>query len=167
MVNKKAVVIASIIIVIIVGLIFAINVSRFNKQENINNDNENIIKSNTTTNSISEKNEINNNTNTNSNSNNTTESTNAIENKTTENNTTNTNESKNNNTTSNSKVEPEDIAIDLVKKKYGNKSSSVYFYVEDEEAKGVYIVSVRDKDTTAHIATYRADINKNTVTEEE
>ena len=165
MVNKKVVVIASIIIIMIVGFIFAINVLKFNKQANINNDNESNIKSNTTTNSISTKNEIN--TNTNSSSNNTTESANVIENKTENNNATNTNDSKDNTTTSNSKVEPEDIAINLVKKKYGNKKSNVYFYVEDEESKGIYIVSVRDRDTTAHIATYRADINKNTVTEEE
>lgn len=54
-----------------------------------------------------------------------------------------------------------DKAIDLVKKAWG-KDDSVYFYIDEENSNGKYVVSVRDKDTTSVIEWYDVDIINNT-----
>jgi len=59
-------------------------------------------------------------------------------------------------------VSSEDKAIDLAKKKYGT-SNGVYFRIEQIQSNGVYIVSVRDNETTKDLAWYTVDVNSGTV----
>ena len=59
-------------------------------------------------------------------------------------------------------VSSEDKAIDLAKKKYGT-SNGVYFRIEQIQSNGVYIVSVRDSETTKDLAWYTVDVNNGTV----
>ena len=172
MVNKKIVIVCTIIAILIFGCIFGYKIYKFNKDNN---------------NNIDEKSDLNNNSNINLNKiedTNTTENT-VDENTITENtldsnetDTTNTVDDNNTNTSSNNVTDTntdannkqegnksEDIAISIIKEKLGNKNTNVYFYVEEELENGVYIVSIRDSDTTAEIATYKVDINNKTVKE--
>ena len=59
-------------------------------------------------------------------------------------------------------ISSEDKAIDLAKKEYGN-SSDVYFKIEQIVSNGVYIISVRDNETTEAYAWYNVDVNKGSV----
>lgn len=59
-------------------------------------------------------------------------------------------------------ISSEDKAIELAKKEYGN-SSDVYFRIEQIQSNGVYIVSVRDNETTKDLAWYTVDVNNGTV----
>lgn len=105
--------------------------------------------------------------NTNNTAKNTTNQTNNVEK-----NTTNTTENKANeasNTTQNQtntveevKLSDEDKAKELAKKTYGS-SNGVYFKVEQVESNGVYIISVRDAETTNAIEWYKVDVNNQTV----
>ncbi len=56
----------------------------------------------------------------------------------------------------------EDKALDLAKKQYGT-TDGVYFRVEQIQSNGVYIISVRDNETTRDYAWYTVDVNNNTV----
>lgn len=60
------------------------------------------------------------------------------------------------------KVSDEDKAIDLAKKQYGT-TSGVYFRIEQIQSNSVYIVSVRDNETTRDLAWYTVDVVKGTV----
>lgn len=175
MVNKKVVVISTVIVMIVVAIIVFLEVKNMNNYENIvQNENniarntarnvlkeenvtnttiENIIEENTITENLVEENKVEENT--------ITENT-IVENKVKENSTSKNNSSK---TKSNEK-DPEKLAISLAKEKWGNMSSNVYFDVEDKnEAKGIYTIVVRDSSTTVEMVTYKVDINKKTVTE--
>ncbi len=125
-------------------------------------------KTNTATNSnvITGKNNTSNNTSNNANktSNNVVNSTNETKNETeskdnTTNtaNTTNTTENNTTNTTQNQveevKTSDEDKAKELAQKAYGS-SDGVSFKIEQVEGDGVYIISVRDTETTSALAWY-------------
>lgn len=92
------------------------------------------------------------------------DNTNKTSNNTTENNQ-NKNETKQDNTTKaveQNKASNEDIARELAKNTYGS-SDGVYFKVEQVEGNGVYIISVRDAETTSALAWYNVDVNTKTV----
>ena len=59
----------------------------------------------------------------------------------------------------------EEKAIELVKKEWGT-TDGVYFSNESIDAQGRYIVSVRDRNTTASIMFYLVDVDKKLVTEQ-
>ena len=59
-------------------------------------------------------------------------------------------------------ISSEDKAIELAKKAYGS-SSDVYFRIEQIQSNGVYIVSVRDNETTKDLAWYTVNVNNGTV----
>lgn len=192
MVDKKAVVVVSIIAVIIIGLILGIKIKNLNsykyqetKEEietaqNVANNQsssdikktseENVSKNNDSDNEVS-KNEIEDsnlenkteNTISNTSSENTIEKNNSAENTSS-----NTSTSKNSSTskTDSTEKDPEKLAISLAKEKWGKKNSNVYFDVEDKnEKKGIYTIVVRDSNTTIEMITYKVDVNKKTVTE--
>lgn len=56
----------------------------------------------------------------------------------------------------------EDKAIELAKKQYG-MTDGVYFRIEQIQSNGVYIISVRDNETTRDYAWYTVDVRNNTV----
>lgn len=60
------------------------------------------------------------------------------------------------------KVSDEDKAIDLAKKQYGT-TNGVYFRIEQIKSNSVYIVSVRDNETTRDLAWYTIDVVNGTV----
>lgn len=184
MVDKKAVIIVSIIALIIVGTILGIRIKNLNKyeyqeadeieitknassnvaqeSEDTNSSVEESNKRNDSENIIEEK-QITENTISNTNSENITPEDNS-----TKNTTSNTSTSKNNSTSNTNSIEkdPEKLAISLAKEKWGKKNSNVYFDVEDKnEKKGIYTIVVRDSSTTVEMVTYKVDINKKTVTE--
>lgn len=59
-------------------------------------------------------------------------------------------------------ISSEDKAIDLAKKEYGD-CSDVYFRIEQVQSNGVYIISVRDNETTKDLAWYTVNVNDGTV----
>lgn len=59
-------------------------------------------------------------------------------------------------------ISSEDKAIDLAKKEYGD-CSDVYFRIEQIQSNGVYIISVRDNETTKDLAWYTVNVNDGTV----
>ena len=59
----------------------------------------------------------------------------------------------------------EEKAVELVKKEWGT-TDGVYFSNESIDSNGRYIVSVRDKKTTASIMFYLVDVDKKLVTEQ-
>lgn len=56
----------------------------------------------------------------------------------------------------------EDKAIELAKKEYG-ETSGVYFRIEQTQSNGIYIVSVRDSETTKDLAWYTVNVKNSTV----
>ena len=56
----------------------------------------------------------------------------------------------------------EDKAIEMAKKQYGT-TDGVYFRIEQIKSNGVYIISVRDNETTRDYAWYTVDVINNTV----
>lgn len=145
MVNKKVVIIATTIAIIIVSAIFYLSIRRFGKIEYTFNEvkESNVINEK----KISEQNSIE--------ENNTSEN-NTIKNSTTE-----------ENTSVEQKVEKtgKDLAVELAKDKWGKEDNSVYYYIEEQKSDNKYIVSVRNKDTTARIIDYEVDIQNKTVEE--
>lgn len=59
-------------------------------------------------------------------------------------------------------ISNEDKAKDLAKKEYGS-SDGVYFRIEQIQSNGVYIVSVRDSETTKDLVWYTVDVINGTV----
>lgn len=157
MVNKKAVLIATIIAILIFGGIFGARVYFSNKIDN--NDIESEIGSVSKTVSSSE--------------NSVKKEENTIkENKIEEINSINTvnenttaDKKETNNSKEKDKETPEKTAINLVKEKFGSDITNVYFSIDDNIADGIYIVSVRNKDTTTELESYKVDIMNKTVTE--
>lgn len=168
-----------LIIVCIIGVIIFLGyIGKDMDLSNINGNNTNVsTNSNVVTakNNTSNTNNASNNTSTNQNKNeaeNTTGNTNETKNETentTTNNTTNTTENTTNqtNTSQVSTVEEvntsdEDKAKDLAKKAYGS-SDGVYFKVEQVESNGVYIISVRDTETTSALEWYTINVKTGSV----
>ena len=176
MVDKKIVVVATVIALIVAGFMFFLGIKSFN-----NNEQYELKETNTThfaTINAIEQNKTNNSTIENKIEENIVEENIVEENKAEENNATSKNVTKEDkvsekstskNSSSKSKItekDPEKLAISLAKEKWGNINSNVYFDVEDKnESKGIYMVVVRDNSTTVEMVTYKVDINKKTVTE--
>lgn len=59
----------------------------------------------------------------------------------------------------------EEKAVELVKKEWGS-TDGVYFSNESVDSQGRYIVSVRNKKTTASLAFYLVDVDKQLVTQQ-
>ena len=59
-------------------------------------------------------------------------------------------------------VSNEDKAIELAKKQYGT-TTGVYFRIEQIQSTNVYIISVRDNETTKDLAWYTVDVKNETV----
>lgn len=165
MVNKKAVIICSIIALIVVGAIVGFKIRQFkNIQYVASNSISNTTKTNTSSNT----------TNNQKNNENTVEeenTTNEIQNSLEENTTKAENEQnqakgeeeseENNNTDTNADENPDEIALNLVKKEWG-EDNTVYYTI-DTKSGNKYIISVRSKSTTAQLAEYEADIKEKTV----
>ena len=155
MVNKKVVIIATTIAIIIVSAIFYLSIRRFGKIEYTFNEvkESNVINEK----KISEQNSTEENT--------------TDENSTVESNTIENNTIKNSTTEENTSVEQKvektgkDLAVELAKDKWGKEDNSVYYYIEEQKSDNKYIVSVRNKDTTARIIDYEVDIQNKTVEE--
>ena len=56
----------------------------------------------------------------------------------------------------------EDKAIEMAKKEYGT-TNGVYFRIEQIQSNGVYIVSVRDNETTRDLAWYTVNVINGTI----
>ena len=149
MVNKKIVIIATLIALITVGLIVAIGIKSIGKGES----SFNILSEANNETKKSEENEID--------LKNDEEINNMKENQVDENNI-----QENSISESDTKEkEGKDIAIDLAKKEYGESDDSVYYYVEEKISDDVYIISVRNRETTAGIIDYEIKIKKEEVSE--
>lgn len=125
------------------------------------NKNNNTEKKENETNETSSKNNVNNTEDKTKN-----ETTNNTTTNTTENNNPNTaNETDKNNQTpavEEVTVSDEDKAKELAQKTYGS-SDGVYFKIEQVESNGVYIISVRDMETTSALAWYTVNAKTGTV----
>ena len=167
--KKFLIVVCVIGVVIFLGYIGKdMNLSGLNSNKTNNTSNSNVVTGKNSTNTS--KNTANNTTNqTNNTVNNT--AANQTENKT-ENITENKTENTVNNTTNNTitpaatveqnTVSDEDKAKSLAEKTYGS-SDGVYFKVEQVQGNGVYIISVRDAETTGALAWYTVDVKNNTI----
>ena len=155
MVNKKVVIIVSIFTVIIVSAIVYFSLISLDKQYPVSGEvnevyniqkNENIEKNNNIQkNEIKQENNI--------------EKENEVEEPANE-------TSEDENETSEVEKEKNDgdeKAITLVKKEWGEKDDTVYYNIEEQISDNVYIVSVRDKETTEDLAEYRVDIKQKKV----
>lgn len=177
MVNKKVVVISTIIALIVIAGIVTFAITKSNNysestENNIKTESTNNVGNNATSNTIEnkvEENKVNENAiSENAVVNNTTE------NKTSENNTSNNKASENKTDNNSSKKDTSktqdnesylrDVAISLAKKEWG-EDNSVYYSVEDGSSKDEYIVSIRDSSTTAEIVTYNVNVKTKTVKE--
>lgn len=172
MVNKKAVLIATIVAVLVIGVIFAFNVNKLDKENSDVEENKN-ASSNVNVNVNANETETNKNVENNvtdENTTNTTAEENTVKEDEENTNTSNTT-TENENTSSNKKEDKTgeyevsaEGAIKLLKTKIKQRSNT-YFYTEDEISEGVYIISLRDETTTAEIASYKVDVKNKTVTE--
>ena len=186
MVDKKIVVVATVIALIVAGFMFLLGIKSLNNNEQYESKETNTthfatinaIEQNKTNNSTIENKIEENIVEENIVEENKAEENKVEENKVEENNATSKNvttedkvseKSTSKNSSSKSKItekDPEKLAISLAKEKWGNINSNVYFDVEDKnESKGIYMVVVRDNSTTVEMVTYKVDINKKTVTE--
>lgn len=59
-------------------------------------------------------------------------------------------------------ISDEEKAIDMAKKQFGT-TDGVYFRIEQIQSNNVYIVSVRDNETTGDLAWYTIDVKNGTV----
>ena len=170
MVNKKVVIIVSIIAIILVSTVVYISFKSLDK-EYIENENksENYGSEqdvNSATSNDIQENKLNqeNNNNEDKNENKLEEQENEIENTESE-----TQENKNetsNNDIQEEKKDGDEKAIALVKKKWGESDDTVYYNIEEQISDNVYIVSVRDSETTEDLSEYRVDIKTNKVKKE-
>ena len=164
MVNKKVVIISTIIAILIVGAIVGIKIKKLDNVQNIISEEK--PKNTVAQNNIIENTVINNNVISNETKN---EVENTVENTTT--NTTKTENSTKNTSVSNSEVNSdekltgEEKAKKLAKDKWGKTDDSVYYYVEDKLSENEYIVSVRDSDTTVSLMDYKINIKTEEITE--
>ena len=168
MINKKVVIIATIIIVLIVGVIVGIKIKDF---KNIIGDfiEENTIDSNANASENDKTNSIKNTTeNSENNIINTTDN-DEQNNKNIDNH--NTTSSKNdvgagnNSSPDSGKESSEEKALNLVKNKWGKNDNNVYYYVEEQVSDDVFVISVRDKNTTMSLANYEVNIKSEEISE--
>lgn len=183
MVNKKCVIIATIVAIVVVAIIVGIKIKSLQEEYTIsdnfkeeiassqesNNTSENNVeeKNNTAIENISNENNISDENNVSENENiinQNQENTSSTQNQTTSNGTSDAN-STNNNTSNVIEQNSEEKALNLAKNKWGKDDENVYFYIEDEVSKDIYIVSVRSKETTAAVVSYKIDVNNEIVSE--
>lgn len=62
-----------------------------------------------------------------------------------------------------SELTGEEKAKELVKKEWGENDKTVYYYVEEQVSDDLYIISVRDAQTTEELSTYEVDNSAETV----
>ena len=162
MVNKKVVIICSIIALIIVSVIVGIQIKKLNEIENVGevqdtakqntSVNQNLATSNETENTGNEEQNI---TQENTSEQNQIKGEEEKEQEPTEENTANTSNTEemaeNNNLS----------AIDLAKKQWG-EDDSVYYTI-DHQSNEIYTISVRSKSTTEQLAEYEVDVKEQTV----
>lgn len=167
MVNKKLVVIVTIIAIIIVCGIIYINLKRefqdqytFSEQtvenEEKNNTDNNIEKNTQMEENLTEENQIDENK----------EEENKVENKI---NNEIEEENKVSNSTSDAKEESltsKEKAIALVKKEWGENDNTVYYYVEEQISDDEFIISVRDQNTTEDLSSYKVDVSSESLEKE-
>lgn len=154
MVNKKAVIISTIVFLIIVALLIFVNVkslqdeknqtvevlSEIEETDNVNNNIDNVIENEIDNSTSEEENAVVNNSVTNSAS-----STTSVEN-------------------DEDSSDLEDIAIQLAEDEWGD-DENVYYYIEEKLLENVYVVSVRDKSTTATLANYKINVETEEVSD--
>ena len=158
MVNKKIVIISSIIAIVVVALIIFIEIksSKNTKDTYIINErvetntlntknSENAIKQETENTVISDDDNT-----VNSIVDNTVEE-NKIDNETTSNET--------------QELSDEDKAKKLAKKQWGENDESVYYYLEEKISDDVYIISVRNRETTISLMDFEVNIKTGVVSE--
>lgn len=161
MVNKKVVIICSIIALIIVGVIVEIQIKKLNEIENVG-EVQDTAKQNTSVNqNLATSNETENTGN---------EEQNIIQENTSEQNQIKGEEEKeqepteeNTANTSNTEEMAENnnlSAIDLAKKQWG-EDDSVYYTI-DHQSNEIYTISVRSKSTTEQLAEYEVDVKEQT-----
>lgn len=167
MVNKKAVIICSIIALIIVGAIVGIKIKNFKDTQNEMNEKEN--KPQISSNKVESENTISNENNVTSeeNKNETTENEVKQEIKgeeETKSSETVKNETENTVTNTNSEEENGDeAAINLVKNEWGVDDTTVYYTIDVKSSDTTYTISVRSKTTTEQLAEYDVDLKDKTV----
>ena len=167
MVDKKVVIIVSIIAIIITSIVVYFSLQSFDKQyaenenidENVNKNYTNEQNENISSNNNKQKNELNQQNNIEKE--NETENENAIEEPANE-----TKEDKDETPKVEEKNSGDEIAIELVKKEWGEKDDTVYYNIEEQISDNVYIVSVRDQETTEDLSEYRVDIKQKKVKKE-
>ena len=160
MVNKKVVIICTIIACIIAGAILYINISNYNKtffaedvNENINTVNQNEIKSTTQKDNKEEDNtiqEIN------------ITGQEEIDSQENDNSTGETIKDANNEGNNYSGLSNKDKALAMAKKEWGENDSTVYYFVDREEG-DIYNISVRSKETTESLIEYEINVKNNTI----
>ena len=166
MVNKKIVIIVTIIAIIVVaGIVyFSLNIEAQNQytfsEQNVENQVENdaqnntIVKENSTKEDVSEEKEE--------------EKEEKEDKQEVEENQvskTETNEVEEEEKEQAEKLDNKDTAIELAKKEWGENDNTVYYYVEEQVSDNVYIISVRDNSTTQDLLTYKVNVNKKSVEE--
>ena len=171
MVNKKIVIICSVITLIIVGIVVGINIKNFKDSQNKMNEvginkvsigNENSNDENRNENITSEENEIVEEKNEETTNTSNQEQIKGEEEKrteTTDNSAENTNLSGENN---NEEESGDEAAINLVKNEWGADDATVYYTI-DTQSNYTYTISVRSKSTTAQLAEYDVDLKNKKV----
>ena len=161
MVNKKMVIICSVIALIVVGAIIAFNIEKLNNQNYIEETNSNNSASqNTVNNTVEEQNNIeddetkNNEQETNIQEDNTKNEAD-IQNKIQNAEVTTAEEQKQD-------LNNRDKALRLAKEEWG-EDDTVYYTIDNEQS-NVYYITVRSKSTTGSLAEYEVNVSTNEVT---
>ena len=155
MVNKKVVIISTIICIILVAGIIYISLNKPYEEPEIENEitetngvenkiQENVEKENT---QVEEK----------------VENTEKEENTEMQENKTEEPKVKEDKKEQKSELTGEEKAKELVKKEWGENDKTVYYYVEEQVSDDIYIISVRDAQTTEELSTYEVDNSAETV----
>lgn len=155
MVNKKVVIISAIICIILVAGIVYISLNKPYEEPEIENEiaetngvenkiQENVEKENT---QVEEK----------------VENTEKEENTEVQENKTEEPKVKEDKKEQKSELTGEEKAKELVKKEWGENDKTVYYYVEEQVSDDLYIISVRDAQTTEELSTYEVDNSAETV----
>ncbi len=80
-------------------------------------------------------------------------------------------EKKSSDSKENKSTEPEvkktgkELAVEMAKKEWGESDTSVYYYVEEKKSEDIYIISVRNRETTVGMMDYEVNIKDGTVEE--
>lgn len=168
MVNKKTVIICTLIALIIIGAVIAFKIKKINDENKAIQETENnpqFIEQNTNVTEESQQNEI---------SNEVQENETLPQNTIPEQNQVKGEEEKNNDkeetegnvANSNEAEENKDeTAVNLVKKEWGETDNTVYYYIDKyPEDDNLYIITVRSKSTTEQLGEYEVNVETKTVT---